>query len=655
MADDLQEWTNDFLRMRPPETHPLRAARAAVLGEAPEQRFSPFVSEQVDRAIALANRFMELAHAQPGRAGLDAVRAAAEEAAASEPLDLVRYALMVFITHDPRGSRLRIPALEERAPEKVLPSAQPAEAAVLRAAAPQPQESDLNWFREDAWANDHHDHWHIVYPAGGVPDGAGNAAIKKRVGELFFYMHQQMLARYDTERIAAGLPRVRPLSDYAERIPEAYDPRPDLDLQNNPNSPASVYSPRLAGLRLANMDRDDIGTYPVQELKGTGDRIAAAVDRGVFQQGARTAPVTADLLGATVEPTGDSFSRALFGNHHGMGHVLLAVINDPRGSAPPGVMLYTEAAIRDPVFYRWHKHVDDISFRWQERQPPNDFSDAPGVLIRKGPGGAAPENQSPDIILCFKNKIPGARRRDFDGQAYGEATFGGQNWDTAFASGGATTGELQTMMLERTIMLSDGRPATIPYLDQREFVYFLRVENRRAEATRVTVRIFLAAAEAADDRRMWIEMDKFKYTLAPSQRAVIFRPANRASVIRKPGVKPPRPVKRRRSGDPDDPENYCNCGWPYNLLLPRGRREGMPFRLLVMLTDGDIDQVAEDRTCGSMSFCGVKNRDYPDTRAMGYPFDRPFPAGRSIAQTIAAQPNMAARDITIRWVDPPRR
>jgi hypothetical protein len=36
---------------------------------------------------------------------------------------------------------------------------------------------------------------------------------------------------------------------------------------------------------------------------------------------------------------------------------------------------------------------------------------------------------------------------------------------------------------------------------------------------------------------------------------------------------------------------------------------------------------------------------------MGYPFDRPFSAGKSIAQTIAAQPNMAARDITIRWVD----
>ena len=36
------------------------------------------------------------------------------------------------------------------------------------------------------------------------------------------------------------------------------------------------------------------------------------------------------------------------------------------------------------------------------------------------------------------------------------------------------------------------------------------------------------------------------------------------------------------------------------------------------------------------------------TRALGYPIDRPF-GDRTIAQTIAAQRNMATSDITIRW------
>ncbi len=37
---------------------------------------------------------------------------------------------------------------------------------------------------------------------------------------------------------------------------------------------------------------------------------------------------------------------------------------------------------------------------------------------------------------------------------------------------------------------------------------------------------------------------------------------------------------------------------------------------------------------------------------MGYPFDRPLPDGKTVSQLIAAQPNMASRDITIRWLPP---
>ena len=80
-----------------------------------------------------------------------------------------------------------------------------------------------------------------------------------------------------------------------------------------------------------------------------------------------------------------------------------------------------------------------------------------------------------------------------------------------------------------------------------------------------------------------------------------------------------------------------------------GMRKGMPFRLMVMFTDWDKDKVGDDMACGSMSFCGARDR-YPDSRGMGYPFDRPFPNGQSIAQTIEGYDNIAARDINIRWI-----
>ena len=197
----------------------------------------------------------------------------------------------------------------------------------------------------------------------------------------------------------------------------------------------------------------------------------------------------------------------------------------------------------------------------------------------------------------------------------------------------------------------DSQAETIQYLYPREFFYFLRVENQLAQAKDVTVRIFLAPTgsyagitEVAEDRRMWIEMDKFRYTLQPS-RQVIFRRAEVSSVIRKPAVKTFDTTEADEDGDVS-----CDCGWPYNLLLPRGTRNGMKFRLLVMITDWEKDRVPDETKCGSMSYCGAKDK-YPDSRDMGYPFDRPFPAGRSIMQIIGTQNNMAARDFTIKWVD----
>jgi len=77
----------------------------------------------------------------------------------------------------------------------------------------------------------------------------------------------------------------------------------------------------------------------------------------------------------------------------------------------------------------------------------------------------------------------------------------------------------------------------------------------------------------------------------------------------------------------------------------------MDFRLLVMVTDWDLDKTGPDTKCGSMSFCGARDAEYPDKREMGYPFNRPFAPNRSISQTIAdsQQTNMAALDFKIRF------
>ena len=68
-------------------------------------------------------------------------------------------------------------------------------------------------------------------------------------------------------------------------------------------------------------------------------------------------------------------------------------------------------------------------------------------------------------------------------------------------------------------------------------------------------------------------------------------------------------------------DRYCECGWPQHMLLPRGKVGGMAFDLFVMVTDWSADSSTNNLDQGT-SYCGVKDKTYPDKRPMGFPFDR---------------------------------
>lgn len=642
--EQLHARTIEFLK-RPPNDLPVEVSPQTTLealgtSEPVTRKFVIFLPDHLEHALDLASRFMELANDNPGEAGLEAVLGEAERVAEQESIEMVKYALMVFITHHPEGRLLPIPPLEERSPELIVPSEGEVAQRGLEALGALGPEAQLDYFREDTVVNDHHNKWHVVYPFTGHPDPDdpfGPNITKDRQGELFWYMHQQMLARYDTERRWFGLPLVEPFSDYRLAIPEGYEPN------------IAGFSDRPPNTSLVDFVRNGF-RYRVSDHESRRDRLIDAAREGSFVKDGVKVPLTPSLLGDTMESNVDSVDKpnaprplSFYGNHHNFGHVLIGNVPVADG----GVMLGTDTAVRDPIFFRWHRHVDDTFFIWQrDKLSPNNFeTDVPPVRLRKGLNGASPENQSPDIFLCLASSIPGATEPGFDGQAFGETTFGGDNWDSPPSSFGLATDELRTFMDQEEITAPDGTTVKKPYLDHEEFYYVLRLENPSDEQQKVTVRVFLAATELTDNRRMWIEMDKFAHILEPRQKTVVLRSPKDSSVVRKPARRPSDPRPQPEPGTVNN--DYCDCGWPYHLLLPRGTEDGMPFRLLVMLTDWEADLVGTERECGSMSFCGRMNATYPDSKPMGYPFDRPFKE-RSIAETIAAQPNMATRDFKIR-------
>jgi tyrosinase len=488
-----------------------------------------------------------------------------------------------------------------------------------------PEEAQLDWYREDPLANDHHHHWHVVYPRGlPAPGGSPPRRTQPRQGELFLYMHQQMLARYDTERRLAGLSPCEPFTDYRGPIPEGYE------LQG--------YGPRPAG----SVPTDSAAVEAVEA--GAAEATAAMASGTIEFTDGGSAPLEQNLLGCELESSawypspGAGMAPLQYRNFHGAGHGAIGSASEQTGFRGP--MLYVETAIRDPVFYRWHRHIDDFSATHQETLPPYDFAEfAADVAFREE------DPFSSDIALCQADDIPGAEAPGFDFAKWGREKLG-----LDLELGGPTTDELLTEFVRSDVTLADGPEELIPaewlhgvvHLTHKPFVYFIRVESKTPQPQDVTVRIFLAHGADAEQRRQWIELDKFRATLEPGAN-LLARPDARSSVVKRKGL-----VAPGAEPTPSTPGDvWCDCGWPYPLLLPSGEStpEGTQFKLMVAVTDWSKDHLGEPETCGSMSFCGARG-EYPDARPMGYPFDRPIPG--YIRSVIRAQPSMTMRDVNIR-------
>lgn len=578
----------------------------------PTRRFSVFIGADLALATALTERWMKVT-AQKGDAGLDEVLDDAEQEMATRDSDLVKHALLMFITHDPVGRQLPIPPLAEREPDLVVPSQralnQPP--AGIEALGGTGKEAALDYFREDTLFNEHHTKWHVVYPGSGL-----NGVLRDRQGELFWYMHQQMLARYDAERSAVGLPAVVPLDKFDQPMEEGYDAE----------IPGRASRPDHADWPMVPLD-DVNGPYGPAHQAERRDRLLAAATSGKLQHPTSGGTIDikgVEILASTVEATigsaigSDWEPWSFYGSYHNIGHGLIAMAGEPG----QGVMGNPASAVRDPIFYRWHRHIDDIVDTWWRTQPAHD-------LAKTDPGVRAHE-----IAVIAKRSVPPG----VDGQAWAEATFGGASWGQPVP--GVVLDALGTHMGHEKVKVPGGGTIDKPYLDHEDFSWLLRYENPGPTDVELTFRVFLVPdAVATTDRRAWIEMDKFTDTVPAGARQVMLRSARESAVVRKPAR---RPGEQSTPHPPGVDRNYCDCGWPYHLLLPRGTTAGQTFRILVLLTR---DKVVEEKKhkCGSLSFCGARDAAYPDPQEMGYPFNRPIDLA-----ALLQRPNVASRTITIK-------
>ncbi|KAI5726965.1 hypothetical protein M8J76_011895 [Diaphorina citri] len=469
----------------------------------------------------------------------------------------------------------------------------------------QEQEDYLEYYRHDLGINLFHYHWHEANPF------AGNLVGNHRRGESFYYMHQQMLARYNTEKLANG----------EVPIPSAHDPK---ELESRIESKYQL------------PEYDHVGdgcSASYAEMQQWTNNIIEAINQGYAVTSTnQSMPISVDLLGNMIQPSSATPNPTLYGNAHNMGHNNIAYCHyKGKQKQILADLGDTRTAPRCPVFYRFHTYIDDIFKIFQNKLPEytKEQLEYPGVELKS---------------LRILNK---------QGPTDQLETF----WQLIRMD------EVYVRDKELT------EEYNIPYHIQHEdFKYEITIENNSNETKTGIMRIFLGAKNDIEgnelplsaQRSLFIELDKFRVHF-PTGQSTLVRPAEDSVVT----VKFDEVFRSLATGkfsmlDPEE-SDFCACGWPDYYLLPRGTLEGMKFQIFAMLsqekgkwgeytttfTPPNPQAVKRTQCKEAYSYCGQMESIYPDPRPMGYPWDRPAPKW---AQTLAdfVTPNMLVQEIVIK-------
>ena len=514
--------------------------------------------------------------------------------------EMIKFAFALFVIHHPLAHNAGLRYPENKTPAKPSPFLETRPTGL-------PDESWMNYWRNDSEFVYHHEHWHRVYVGQSLPSSTGTHL--DRQGELFGYMHQQMLARYNAERQAQGLPVVIPY-EFDEVEPEGCDLRPVFTHRS--------FQPRPAGMRWSDNEIRQFRQwdYALNQVIQTGEIIGPNMER-ISLRGphVETPYFGPNYYGHIVEATTTTFYR-YYGTLHNMGHGVFGSIGQPRGQS--SYMTSSAAAVRDPIFFRWHKRVDDYIERFNNTLSTELALDAPPVNITAN-----------DVIIT-QSSLPPAN--------FGEYQV--SNW----VHHGFTSEDVLTELGPAQFEGEFGKLTHQPY------TYHIRIARANPSdiinPLYLTIRIFICPADVSEDRRRWIEMDKFHFVLpAGSSSSVITREDKHSSVIRR--------NPEDMQGDVDKSttvSGFCECGWPYNMLFPCGLVDGESYKICVFISDNNIDQQGIRTHCGSLSYCGAQGQKYPDQRQMGYPFATSITVnGQSVGVSQAANElrNMAVAEFKI--------
>jgi len=179
----------------------------------------------------------------------------------------------------------------------------------------------------------------------------------------------------------------------------------------------------------------------------------------------------------------------------------------------------------------------------------------------------------------------------------------------------------------------DGKPrflAEYTRMDNKPYNFDILVKSSAEVASMVRIFLMTNSTLNPEAEEFVVEMDRFLVNLTEGENK-ISRSSSESSVAERRQDVLLEFDTEVSENDPYPPEEdlFDGCGWPRHLMVPRGKPEGSTFSLFVVLSqllpeDAALGTDQEEVAKYAFVHCGLPGgRLYPDSRPMGFPFDRP--------------------------------
>lgn len=465
-------------------------------------------------------------------------------------------------------------------------------------------EQKVSYFTEDIGLNSYYYYFQADYPfwMGGKEFGL----YKDRRGEFYLYQHQQFLARYYLERLSNDL-GVIPEFSWEEPIKTGY--YPDLHYYNG------VYFPTRDNYYYMNTEYN---YYYIEMVEDYERRLRDVIDQGFFYTEDGTfvdlkKPEAIEILGNLFQGNPDSKNTRFFGYLEMYAKMLLSASPEhfQTHKVIPGVLEQFETAMRDPMFYQLYKRL--ISYYWLFKDHLPFYKHEEIFFPVKF------EKIEVDKLVTYFDKFESDITNAVDVEVFDEKMPVGEM--KKFGKVAHYQGE------DFYIKASQYRLNHLPFN--------VKLDLTSEKATKAIIKMFIGPKYDSygnlygvnENRENFYELDSWIVDLTAGANHIVHASTDFSWFVkdRTTYFDLYKFVMLALKGEYKFPMDMteAHCGFPSRLMLPKGKKGGMPYQFFFIVVPFKAPTVEHYSGYDKTLSCGVgSGARYLDSYPFGYPFDR---------------------------------